>query len=88
MLQIYVTSVTGIYLTGAFKQTDCNRWVHVLCALWVPEVHFANPVFLEPIDSLSEIPSARLHFNFLQTFFYIIITVKTAAGKYSPRILR
>ncbi|XP_063686212.1 bromodomain-containing protein 1-like isoform X2 [Bolinopsis microptera] len=44
---------------GAFKQTECNRWVHVLCALWVPEVHFSNPVFLEPIDSINEIPAAR-----------------------------
>lgn len=45
---------------GAFKQTDRgNSWAHVVCALWIPEVRFANTVFLEPIDSIEEIPAAR-----------------------------
>ena len=45
--------------TGAFKQTDCGKWAHVVCALWIPEVCFANTVFLEPIDSIENIPAAR-----------------------------
>ncbi|XP_057664032.1 bromodomain-containing protein homolog isoform X1 [Diorhabda carinulata] len=44
---------------GAFKQTDRGSWAHVVCALWIPEVRFANTVFLEPIDSIETIPAAR-----------------------------
>ncbi|KAI4454547.1 phd finger protein [Holotrichia oblita] len=44
---------------GAFKQTDRGHWAHVVCALWIPEVRFANTVFLEPIDSIETIPQAR-----------------------------
>jgi bromodomain and PHD finger-containing protein 1 len=39
---------------GAFKQTDRGHWAHVVCALWIPEVRFANTVFLEPIGTVLE----------------------------------
>ena len=45
---------------GAFKQTDDNKWAHMICAIWIPEVHFANTVFLEPIIGIENIVLARL----------------------------
>ncbi|KAG5513888.1 hypothetical protein PMAC_000510 [Pneumocystis sp. 'macacae'] len=45
--------------SGAFKQTSDNRWAHLLCAMWIPEVTVANPVYQEPIDNIHKIPSSR-----------------------------
>lgn len=44
---------------GALKRTDDERWGHVACALWVPEVGFSDAVFVEPIDGVRDIPAAR-----------------------------
>ena len=44
---------------GAFKQTDKGLWAHVVCAIWIPEISFSNTVFLEPIEGIERISSAR-----------------------------
>ncbi|RKP10565.1 PHD-zinc-finger like domain-containing protein [Thamnocephalis sphaerospora] len=44
---------------GAFKQTNYNKWAHLLCALWIPEVQVVNPVYMEPIEGVERIPKSR-----------------------------
>lgn len=44
---------------GALKRTDDDRWGHVACAIWVPEIGFSDTVFIEPIDGVRNIPPAR-----------------------------
>ncbi|TFK48530.1 hypothetical protein OE88DRAFT_1634784 [Heliocybe sulcata] len=44
---------------GAFKQTVHGDWVHLLCAIWVPETRVVNEVFMEPITGVDKIPKQR-----------------------------
>ncbi|KAH9930248.1 PHD-zinc-finger like domain-containing protein [Fomitopsis serialis] len=44
---------------GAFKQTVHGDWVHLLCAIWVPETRVANDVFMEPITGIDRISKPR-----------------------------
>ncbi|KZV91336.1 hypothetical protein EXIGLDRAFT_648326 [Exidia glandulosa HHB12029] len=45
---------------GAFKQTATGQWVHLLCAIWIPEVNVANMTFMEPIENVNRIPKNRM----------------------------
>ncbi|KAF8638766.1 hypothetical protein AX17_001982 [Amanita inopinata Kibby_2008] len=44
---------------GAFKQTITGDWVHLLCAIWVPETRVANEVFMEPVTGVDKISKQR-----------------------------
>ncbi|KAI0047385.1 hypothetical protein FA95DRAFT_1589126 [Auriscalpium vulgare] len=44
---------------GAFKQTSNGEWVHLLCAIWVPETLVVNEVFMEPITGVEKITKPR-----------------------------
>lgn len=35
---------------GALKPTTAGRWVHVLCASWIPEVYCTNGIAMEPFN--------------------------------------
>ena len=57
-------------IIGAFKQTVHGEWVHLLCAIWIPETRVANEVFMEPITGVERISKQRwklvrleLHFS-------------------------
>ncbi|RKP38312.1 PHD-zinc-finger like domain-containing protein, partial [Dimargaris cristalligena] len=54
-----VTCLFCPYTDGAFKKTTTNKWAHLLCALWIPEVTVANPVYMEPIDNVDQVPKSR-----------------------------
>ena len=59
---------------GAFKQTVSGDWVHLLCAIWVPETGVANDVFMEPITGVEKISKPRWRLvstTLLSSFFHV-----------------
>ncbi|XP_042902159.1 PHD finger protein rhinoceros isoform X2 [Parasteatoda tepidariorum] len=44
---------------GAMKCTSGEKWAHVSCALWIPEVSIGDPEKMEPIMRISQIPASR-----------------------------
>lgn len=64
---------------GAFKQTLHGEWVHLLCAIWIPETRVANEVFMEPITGVNKISKQRWKLvrlcsnsvSFFQSIFFI-----------------
>jgi NuA3 HAT complex component NTO1 len=60
---------------GAFKQTVHGEWVHLLCAIWIPETRVANEVFMEPITGVERISKQRwklvcLYLRLLHRFYF------------------
>lgn len=49
--------------TGAFKQLDNSLWSHVICGLWINELYFANPIYMEPIEGIDMVPKSRWKLN-------------------------
>lgn len=41
------------------KRTTNNNWVHVVCAIFHPEIKFSDPKSLEPAEGFGAIPLAR-----------------------------
>lgn len=35
---------------GAFKQSVCGKWVHIICALFTDGVKFDDPIQMEPVN--------------------------------------
>ncbi|KAK0412051.1 hypothetical protein QR680_006008 [Steinernema hermaphroditum] len=49
---VAVNCVACFQSTGALKRTTCGRWAHVVCTIWVNELHFGNTAFMEPIENV------------------------------------
>ena len=46
---------------GAMKSTKSgNKWAHVSCALWIPEVNIGSVEKMEPITKISTIPVRKI----------------------------
>ena len=41
------------------KRTSGNNWVHVLCAMFSPEIRFGDARLLEPVEGISSLPQSR-----------------------------
>ncbi|KAI9770268.1 MAG: putative PHD type zinc finger protein with BAH domain-containing protein [Geoglossum simile] len=41
------------------KRTAGNNWVHVICAVWAPEIKFGNAKALEPCEGIGNIAASR-----------------------------
>lgn len=41
------------------KRTAGNNWLHVVCAIWTPEIRFGNAKALAPSEGIGSIPTAR-----------------------------
>lgn len=41
------------------KRTAWNNWVHIVCALWTPEIKFANAELLDDAEGVGFIPPER-----------------------------
>lgn len=52
---------------GAMKCTKSGSfWVHVVCALWMPEARFDDVDLREPVSRLEDIPPDRWQFKYVQ----------------------
>lgn len=41
------------------KRTSGNNWVHVICAMFIPELRFGDARLLEPVEGISSLPHSR-----------------------------
>eukprot|EP01084_Bolivina_argentea_P159525 277817_1 len=58
-IKCYVCPISG----GALKRTSCNKWCHLFCALWIPEIGIANIITKSPIININKIPTHRKNKN-------------------------
>lgn len=58
---------------GAMKETSCNKWVHVICALFTKGVMFCDEKSMEPVDI------SKVNAQSIARFVYFAIVPKGSA---------
>jgi hypothetical protein len=48
---------------GALKPTRDNRWAHLFCAQWIPELFISNTKAMEPVENMNKLVKERLSMN-------------------------
>ena len=41
------------------KPTTCGNWLHLTCAMWIPELGFENYETMEPINGVARLDPER-----------------------------
>ena len=55
-----VTPITApLSALDAFKPTECNNWVHLVCAVWMPDVVFSDVERFKTVEGCGSLPSWR-----------------------------
>ena len=52
----------------AFKQTTTGKWVHLICALYIPETCIVNEMKMEPIHNIHLVPKTRWGLVYLSCY--------------------
>ena len=47
----------------ALKPTRDNRWAHLFCAQWIPELFISNTKAMEPVENMNKLVKERLSMN-------------------------
>ncbi len=61
---------------GALKACEGgDKWAHVVCVTWTPDMGFGDSTTLEPVVGVEHIPKARLRLVSQLTVAYVLMTV-------------
>ena len=64
---------------GVYKQTDVGRWVHLVCALYVPGVAFGDPENMTKVHTLDLFNLSK--YNSILEEFYSLLKIKSKSPK-------
>lgn len=55
---------------SALKKTIGNNWVHLICAIWIPEVKFGDTCLMNPVECIGHIDPNK--WQMVSWYFYLM----------------